>query len=78
MLQITPQMNFFVAIEPVDFRKGIDGLSFICRQKINQNPFSGAVFLFRNKNKNTIKILAYDGQKKGSKKGQALVIGLFF
>jgi len=27
MLQITPQMRIFVAVQPVDFRNGIDGLT---------------------------------------------------
>ena len=26
MLQITPQMKILVAVEPADFRRGIDGL----------------------------------------------------
>jgi transposase len=52
-----------VAIEPADFRKGIDGLAGICRKKILQeNPFSGSVFVFRNKTATSIKILLYDGQ----------------
>ena len=32
MIQITPQMRILVAVEPVDFRKGIDGLAALCRQ----------------------------------------------
>ena len=29
MMQITPQMRIILAVEPVDFRKGIDGLAAI-------------------------------------------------
>jgi len=34
MLQIAPQMRILVAIEPVDLRKGIDGLAELCREKL--------------------------------------------
>jgi transposase len=62
MIQITPQMRIFVAVEPVDFRMGIDGLARVCRQVLEQDPFSGYVFVFRNKRANAIKVLMYDGQ----------------
>jgi transposase len=48
MIQITPNMLIYVAIETIDFRKGIDGLAAACRQKLQKDPFSGALFLFRN------------------------------
>lgn len=62
MIQLTPHMQIFVAIENIDCRKGIDGLAATCRQKLSQDPFSGALFLFRNSAHNTLKILVYDGQ----------------
>jgi transposase len=62
MIQITPQMRILVAVEPVDFRKGIDGLARVCRQVLHSDPFSGALFIFRNRRAKAIKILAYDGQ----------------
>jgi transposase len=62
MIQITPHMQIFIALEAIDFRKGIDGLAAACRQRLQIDPFSGALFLFRNRNKNTLKILIYDGQ----------------
>lgn len=62
MIQITPQMRIMVAIEPVDFRLGIDGLCRKCRQQLGDDPFSGAVFVFRSRNKRALKVLVYDGQ----------------
>lgn len=62
MLQITPQMRVLVAIEPADFRKGIDGLARLCRTELRSDPFSGAVFVFRNRRKTAVKLLVYDGQ----------------
>ena len=62
MLQLTPQSRIFVATEPVDFRKGIDGLAAVCRQVLGDNPLQGAVYVFRNRAGTTLKILCYDGQ----------------
>jgi transposase len=62
MIQLTPQMRILVAVEPVDFRQGIDGLCRLCRRSLSSDPFSGAVFVFRNRRGTSVKILAYDGQ----------------
>lgn len=62
MIQATPQMRILVAVEPVDFRLGIDGLSRTCRAVLRTDAFSGTVFVFRNRRKTAIKILVYDGQ----------------
>lgn len=62
MLQLTPQSRIFVAVEPVDFRKGIDGLAAVCRQTLADNPLEGAVYVFRNRAGTTLKLLLYDGQ----------------
>jgi len=62
MIQITPHMRILLAVEPADFRKGIDGLAAVCRQVLKSDPFSGYMFVFRNKSATAIKILAFDGQ----------------
>ncbi len=62
MLQITPQMKVLVAVEPADFRKGIDGLAALCKTSLEQDPFAGTVFVFRNRRATAIKVLVYDGQ----------------
>jgi len=62
MIQVTPQMRVLVAVEPADFRKGIDGLAKICRAELHTDPMSGAAFVFRNKRKTALRILLYDGQ----------------
>jgi hypothetical protein len=46
MIQITPQMRVLVAVEPIDFRRGIDGLARVCRETLAADPFSGAVFVW--------------------------------
>ena len=62
MIQVTPQMRILVAVEAVDFRKGIDGLARVCKAELSADPFSGCVFVFRNRKATAIKALVYDGQ----------------
>ena len=62
MLQMTAQTQIFLALHPVDFRCGIDGLASLCRRNLEQDPFSGSLFVFRNRKGTSIKILVYDGQ----------------
>lgn len=62
MLQITPQMRVLVAVKPIDGRKGIDSLARLCQQELGADPFSGCVFVFRNRSGTAIKVLVYDGQ----------------
>jgi transposase len=62
MLQLTPQSRIFLALQPIDCRKGIDGLAAVCRQALGENPLGGAVYVFRNRASTTLKLLLYDGQ----------------
>jgi transposase len=62
MLQITPQTRILVAVEPVDFRRGIDGLAGLCRALLSSDPFSGTVFVFTNRSRSALKLLYHDGQ----------------
>lgn len=62
MLALSPTMRIFICLNPIDFRKGIDGLAGICRNQLCTDPTSGALFVFRNRSKKAIKILVYDGQ----------------
>lgn len=62
MIQVTPQMRVLVAVAPADFRRGIDGMGKICRDALGDDPFSGTVYVFRNRRATAVKILVYDGQ----------------
>ena len=62
MLQLTPQSRVFLACEPADFRRGIDGRCALCRQQLRQDPFDGAIFVFRNRRGTSLKLLSFDGQ----------------
>ena len=62
MIQVTPQMRVLVAIAPVDFRRGIDGMAQACRAVLRADPLSGTVFVFRSRQRTAVKVLVYDGQ----------------
>jgi len=62
VIQLTPHMRFLVAVEPVDFRKRIDGLAAVCRSVLAADPFSGTVFVFRSRGGKAVRVLTYDGQ----------------
>ncbi len=61
MLQLTPQMRILVAVEAVDFRKGIDSLAELCRAKLNTDPFSGCLFVFREL---SVSVRSYDRESR--------------
>jgi transposase len=62
VIQITPHMRILVALEAVDGRKGIDSLARLCQEKLEADPFSGWLFVFRSRRGTAIRILVYDGQ----------------
>jgi transposase len=62
VIQLTPQMRVLVAVDSVDFRKGIDGLARVTRDVLCRDPFSGWVFIFTNRRRRAVKVLVYDGQ----------------
>lgn len=62
MIQLVPQMKILVAIDPVDFRRGIDGMAALCRQQLQSDPFSGTVFVFCNRRRTGLRLLCYDSQ----------------
>lgn len=62
MLAISPNIKAYLCLANVDFRKGIDGLQAVCRNLIEKDPFSGMIFIFKNRTGSSIRTLAYDGQ----------------
>lgn len=53
-------VRVFYYLPPCDMRKQMDGLGILVRESIQRNPEDGELYLFRNRNKNLIKILFYD------------------
>lgn len=61
MLTVPRQVKIFVALEPTDMRRGFPGLSGEVQTILKQDPLSGHLFLFRNRRRDRVKILFWDG-----------------
>jgi transposase len=57
----TGAVRVMVATRPVDFRKGAEGLAALVREEMGADPFSGAVYVFRAKRADRIKLIFWDG-----------------
>jgi transposase len=53
--------KIWLAVEPVDMRRGIDGLSMVVQQSLQRAPCAGSVFIFCNRAGNRVKVLLWDG-----------------
>jgi transposase len=62
MIQIAPQIRILVGLEAIDGRKGIDAIAQLCREKLDADPFSGYLFIFRTRRGTAVRVLQYDGQ----------------
>ncbi len=54
-------LKLLVAVKPVDFRKGMDGLARLVKDEMRADPFSGVVYVFRAKRSDRVKLLWWDG-----------------
>lgn len=61
MIGPTGAVRVMVATKPVDFRKGAEGLAALVRETMASDPFSGAVYVFRAKRADRIKLVFWDG-----------------
>ena len=61
MIGPTGAVRVMVATKPVDFRKGAEGLAALVRETMAADPFSGAVYVFRAKRADRIKLMFWDG-----------------
>ena len=48
-LPLSGSVRVLIAAKPVDFRKGADGLAALAKEVLAQDPFSGAIIVFRAK-----------------------------
>ncbi len=60
MIQVTPHMRILVAVEPADFRCGIDGLAALCQHQLHHDPRSGTLYVFINRRATMIRVLVYE------------------
>ena len=61
MLSFSGNLKVFLAVEPCDMRRSVDGLHDAVTHRLGEAPRSGAVFAFTNKRRNLLKILYWDG-----------------
>jgi len=60
MIHLTNDTHILIAIQPADFRQGIDGLAAVCKHQLHCDPRSGDLFVFTNKSKKMIRALVYE------------------
>jgi transposase len=60
MLSIARTTRVFLATQPTDMRKGFDGLCALVETVIEEDPFSGHLFVFRNQRRDRLKLLWWD------------------
>lgn len=53
--------QIWIAVTPVDMRRGLDGLSSIVQQSLGRAPCAGSAFIFRNRAGNRLRLLLWDG-----------------
>lgn len=61
MFGLSPATKIFIALEPVDMRKGFEGLHGLVRDHLGEDPLSGHLFLFANRTRTRLKALVWDG-----------------
>lgn len=61
MIHPSHGVQIFVATKPVDFRKGHDGLAALVQSHLQKKPFDGAVYVFRAKRADRLKMIWWDG-----------------
>jgi transposase len=61
MIAAPSGVRVLIATSPVDFRKGMDGLAALVQETLKADPFSGAIFVFRAKRADRVKLICWDG-----------------
>ena len=61
MLAFPAAIKIYVAVQPVDMRKSFNGLWSAVSEQLGENPKSGAVFAFINRDRTRLKLLYWDG-----------------
>ena len=61
MLAFPAGIRIYLAVQPVDMRKQFNGLWAAAQETLGEDPKSGAVFAFINKERTRLKLLYWDG-----------------
>ena len=60
MLTIPRSVRIFIGSTPIDMRKSIDGLMAIVQEELEQDAYSGFLFVFVSRRADRVKILTWD------------------
>ncbi len=61
MIALHGDLKILVATQPIDFRKGVNGLVLLVEETLKLDPYSGTIFVFRSKRNDRLKMLMFDG-----------------
>lgn len=61
MLTFSGSLRIFLAVEPADMRKGMEGLHALVSERLAEDIKGGALFVFINKRHTRLKVLYFDG-----------------
>lgn len=73
MIHLTASTPIRVATAPADFRKAIDGFVALCQHGLGQDPRSGTLYVFTNRARTMVRILAYEADAQGRGRGYWLM-----
>lgn len=59
MILPTRDTRIVLSVEPVDFRKGVDGFQGLCRTALGQDPTDGTLYVFINRAATMVRALVY-------------------
>ncbi|WP_432704501.1 IS66 family insertion sequence element accessory protein TnpB [Bosea vaviloviae] len=71
-------MRVYLAMGPTDMRKGFDGLAALAQQALQQDPFSGHLFVFRGRRADLVSLCVVSFRSRAAAAGQSIVIARYF
>jgi transposase len=60
VLTLSPTIRIYLCVRPADFRCGMDRLACLARERVEEDPLNGHLFVFRNRRGNRLKVLYWD------------------
>ena len=73
MIHLTATTPILLATEAADFRRGLDGFVALCEHGLGQMPRDGTLYVFRNRARTMVRILAYETDSQGVGSGYWLM-----
>lgn len=61
MISLDSELKILVATQPIDFRRGVNGLVALISETLKSDPYAGHLYVFRSKRSDRLKMVRYDG-----------------